>query len=99
MAKIELPKAEELDYSRVQGNERLVRHGVKQLLGGLAWAGDKEITIREALADRPAMAERLKRVLGPQARQVVFDAEYDLDVAVREVVDIVLDAVGSQLND
>ena len=101
MAEIRIPEEKELDFSKVKGNERLVRHGVRGVLKELEWTPPKhwEATIRKALADRSTMVEKLKKVLGPKAKRVVYDAEYDLDVAAREVVDIVLDAFEKQLED
>jgi hypothetical protein len=99
MAKIEIPRVEELDFSGIKGNEKLVRYGAWELLGGFQWIvpKDREAVIREALADRSAMVAKLQEVLGPKARRIVYDTDYDLPTVSREIVDIVLNAFEKKL--
>jgi len=104
MANIEIPRVEELDFSRVHTDTRLVRHAVGSLLQGFRWSRqkDREDIIREALADRPAFVNMLLKEFGNDRTVRAFQEGQtgvdDLQGAAKNAADIVLDAFEKQLS-
>ena len=98
---MEIPEVEELDFSGVQANERLVRYGVKEVLGGLRWIPEsgRETVIKDALADRAAFVETLMGVLRPNVERFFGEADNELSEVAEVVAGIVLGAFEKQLEE
>ncbi len=104
---INIPRVENLDFSRVRLDGELVRYGVKTLLETLEGMPDErqEAIVGQALASREAFVARLAETLDHDKAMMVWNSEegsgeiYNLQEAAQNVADIVLDAVGSQLKE